>query len=81
MTYIGNGTDGQGNQVGLIIGLSVGGCAFLGIIFLVFTRRCKRGPTCPDHDLAQPVATSVDVDHESTVGNRNHREDRVDAEV
>lgn len=47
VAYIGNGTDGQGNQVGLIIGLSVGGCAFLGMIFLVFTRRCKRGPTSP----------------------------------
>ena len=41
---MGNVTDGQGNQLGLIIGASVGGCVFLGIIFLFFIRRYKRVP-------------------------------------
>jgi hypothetical protein len=51
------------------------------MIFLVFTRRCKRGPTSPDHDLAQPVVASVAVARESTAGIRNRCEDRVDAEI
>jgi hypothetical protein len=51
------------------------------MIFLVFTRRCKRGPTSPDHDLAQPVVASVAVARESTAGILNRRQDRVDAEI
>jgi hypothetical protein len=41
---IGNGTDGQGNQLGLIVGASVGGCAFLGMVSLFFIRRYRRAP-------------------------------------
>jgi hypothetical protein len=78
VSCIGNGTDGQGNQLGLIIGASVGGCAFLGIISLCFVRRQKRvavysfdsvtfaRDSAPENDLARTAYATPYIPHTNT---------------